>query len=269
MMAANKDTWTSTHDLGLIFIALAYGTDQVLADAELDAIVDALKRWNPDMSEESAKEVVMEAISVYIASDVSKEVVQSIHSLKRVLSEDARRRALEDVVRIAKSDGILLGSERSLISVLANAWQIKEAGGMLNDTSLSAAGADGWTLMHDIALLYVAMAHGGDNQITEVEIGAMIDRMNQWQPELDEQGVRAILRRALKRYSDESTDKLVSATVAAVKTAFPVPQRLAVLDDLIHIAGVDGNLNRHEAGIIDSLSRAWDVEVRFQETGPS
>ncbi len=57
------DTWTRTHDLALILIALAYGTDRRLVETELEAIIDAIAGWRPGKNRDEAMEIVMETVT--------------------------------------------------------------------------------------------------------------------------------------------------------------------------------------------------------------
>ncbi|NND72772.1 MAG: hypothetical protein HKN43_14440 [Rhodothermales bacterium] len=262
----STDDWTRLHDLAMVFLALAYGTDKVLSDEELDTIVDVLRDWRGDLEVKVVQEVVVETLAVFLEGSPNDEVVDSIISLSKSLSREERIRAIEDAVRIAKADGIVLGSEQTLISSLATTWKIKTDMRVQDAMSVGTHNRpEGWTLLHDIGLLYVVIAHGGDNRLDEREITAMIDRMSPWSPELDEGGIRKILRTALSFYASEPGPEALRESVASIEDSLPAPQRLAVLDDLIHIAGADGHVNDNEKEMIESLARTLDVNVNLTE----
>lgn len=252
-----KDTWTSLHDIALIYIGLAYGTDHNLTDAELNVIVESIKKRGERMTIDDARTVVMDAVAVYLAGDSATEIANSIHLLKASLSPKSRQRTLDDLVRIAKSDGLLLGSERSMISVLAEAWELRESNN------------EDWPEPHDesvlevISLLYIIIAHAGDREITDSEVEAMVSRLQQWQPAMSEAEARAVLRAALKYYSSEPKQSEYNELVGGLRDNLPTPQLLAVLDDLNAIAIADGALDSHEANIIHSLATAWNLVVRL------
>ena len=124
-MTQGNDTWTRAHDLALIFTALGYGSDKNLADSEIDSIKKALSEWRPQDSADEIQEIVMEAIAVILEGDADDEVARSIRSLKEALTIDQRRKALEDAMHIAEADGVLLDTERTLITVLAEIWEIE------------------------------------------------------------------------------------------------------------------------------------------------
>ncbi len=257
-MDTGSESWSNTHDLALVFIALAYGTDRILADEELAAIVAAVQKWQPDWAEDKAQELVMEALAVFLDGPADEAVTRAIKRLKTALDRASRVRALEDVVRIAEADGIVLGSERSLISVLARAWDIRDLPEPAEDET-----EQSWGILHDVGLLYVAVAHGGDSDLSDAEIQAMISRLIQWQPDLEEAGARKVLREALKYYSTQPGSDDFSESVRSIRDTFPTPQRIAVLDDLMFIAESDGSVTAHEEQIIKALSDAWEIGVKM------
>lgn len=265
-MQKTNETWTHTHDLALIYVALAYGTDHRLSDEEIDQITAALQRWQDRASTEEVQVVVMEAMAVYLGGEtrIEVEVVRSMRALKAALAPEERRRALEDVVRIAEADGIVLISERSLIRVLAEEWEIKGTSRRLLERSdVRAEELPAWSLLHDLSLVYLVMAHATDNELTDGEIGVMIERLQEWQPELEEEEVRGVLREALQLYAEEPGRDALGASMSAIRKELPIVQRLAVLDDLTHIAEADGTVNEHEEQMLSTLSQAWGISVRL------
>jgi uncharacterized tellurite resistance protein B-like protein len=90
----------------------------------------------------------------------------------------------------------------------------------------------------------------------------MLERLQEWQPDLGQEEIRDVLRNALQVYGEEG-ERLVQESVETLKRALPDVQRLAVLDDLHCIAKVDGDLSDAEHDLITSLAKAWDVNVRM------
>ena len=176
--------------------------------------------------------------------------------------------AMRPAKTLAEADGILLNSERSLISTLADVWQLKTmARGLIEQSSVAEEEKPDWSLLHDLALIYIVMAHSTDGELSEDEIAAVIDRLGEWQPELSEDEVRDVVREALAFYADEPTEQALYDSVGAVKEIMPTVQRLSVLEDLVHIAEVDGAVNRHENEMLQSLARAWDISIRLNSSG--
>lgn len=262
-MQKHNDTWTRTHELALIFIALAYGSDQELSDVELRTITKTLQGWRADLTQHDTYEIVLEAMAVYMEDDGVIEVTRTMHSLKEALSVDERRRALEEVVRLAEADGIVMTSEQKLISMIAEVWEVKDmVQNLLQQTQAVLEGGIEWSLAHDIGLLYVVVAHGSDNKLSTVELKAMVERLAEWLPNVEEPVVRDVLREALKYYSSGLGEEEITRSVEAV-LGLEVPQRLAVLNDIVFIAEVDGQLSENEESMISTLSNAWDVGVRL------
>ena len=259
------EDWSRAHDLALVYFALAYGTDSDLSEDELETTIKSLHAWRPDLSGDEAREIALEALAVLLDADSSDEVVAAIDRLQESLSGEERERALNDIVAIARADGIMLGRERTFISHVAGAWGIKEqAAQLLQQTSSEDPSRDDWTLLHDLGLLYIVLAHSTDNKISNSEIAAMLERLGQWQPELDEPELRTLLHASLRLYSTSPGRDELMRSVSALKQALPHLQRLVVLDDLIYIAECDGDVSEYEQEIINSLSQAFDVHVHLQ-----
>lgn len=263
-MSQTDDIWTLAHDLALIYIALAYGTDCRLSEAELEAITKRLQGWREEFAREEVHEVVLEAMTIFLEGQTEQEVVRSMQSIKGALSREELRRVLEDIVRIAEADGVLLSNERGLISLLAEVWDLKVTDQNLMDrTAASVQEHTSWSLMHDVGLICLVVAHSTDNDLSKEEIDATVARLGEWQPALGEETVRQILREALAFYATGPDEPALRRSVQAIRDALPMIQRLALLDDLIYIAEADGTFRKEEKEMIRSLAQAWNVSVRL------
>lgn len=263
-MHHQDESWTHVHDIALVFLALAYSADAHLSDEEVDTISAALGRWKPEASDHDIHEIVMEAASVFFESDAEKEVVLSVRTLGEALSLEQRRQVLEDVMRIAEADGVLLNAEQNLLSVLAGAWDIKATKDRLIEESTARMENDPeWSVMHDIALMYIIMGHSTDGDLAEDEIRAMIDRLGEWEPDLAEEQLRSILRTALQYYGQGPDKYDIQDSVNAIKESLSRSQRLIILDDLITIARSDGEITDQEKDVLENLSNAWKIDIRI------
>lgn len=263
-MTMQEESWTHIHDVALVFLTLAYSTDAHLSDEEVDAISEAVRKWKPDLSDHDVHEIVLEAASVFFESDAEKEFVQSVRALGDAFKVEQRRDVLEDVMRIAEADGVLLNSEQNLLSILASAWDIKATKDRLVDeTSARLENDPEWSVMHDIALMYLIMAHSSDGELVDVEIKAMLERLGEWEPDLSEEDLRGILRTALKYYGQSPDREDIQDSINSIKDALRRSQRLIILDDLITIAKSDGDVSDEERDIAESLSAAWHIDVRI------
>lgn len=263
-MDVPNETWTAAHDLALVFIALAYGTDHDLSDEEIETITDALQHWRPDWETAVVEEVIMEAMAVYLEADTKAEVGRAIYKLRDGLSDEELRRALEQVVRIAEADGIMLSTEQSLITTLGEAWALKSLSQELIDqTSVSVESVSRWSLLHDVVLVSLVIAHSTDEELSEVEIDAITQRIQQWQPGLSRAEAQDTLREVLRVYAQEPGEDMLRQAVQSLKNALSPVQRILVLDDLNHIAHADGTMHQHEREMIASLAEAWEVLIRL------
>ena len=264
----SSDDWSTSHNLALIYLALAYGTDHDLGDDEMDALTDALGRWALVPDDVKVQEVVLEAATAFLEGDPQNEVSRSIRRLREDLSFGERRRALRDVMRIAEADGVLLEREQGLIHRLADAWSLKQMSeDLLKDTSavVQRQGED-WSLVHELAFIFIAVAHSPTNNLADAQIDAALKRLQGWRPDLEEDEIREVFRRALQVYAECPEQSLIEDSLEALKEALPPIQRLAVLDDLYSVVRADGDLTETERELLMGLARAWDVSVRLNGT---
>lgn len=260
-----SESWTTSHDLALIYIALAYGTDHDLSEEEMSALTEALREWIVIPDDAHIQEVVMEAATAFLEGDAQEEVRRSIDDLSEELTFAERRHALQDVIRIAEADGVLLEREQGLIHVLADAWSLKQISAeLIEDTSavVQRKGED-WGLIHELAFLYIVVAHSANNDLSSEEIDVMLDRLHEWQPERSREDIRDVFRRSLQVYADEPEQSLIQESVEVLKDALPLVQRLTVLDDLSTVAHANGGVTGNERELIMYLAQAWDVNVRL------
>jgi len=264
-MEETESSWTSTHDLALIYVALAYGTDHDLTDDEVVAITNALKEWVVIPEEAHVQEIVMEAATAFLEGDAAKELSRAIDALRNSLDASQQRRALTDVIRIAEADGVLLEREQGLISRVADAWSLRRLSQELLEESTAAVQGRGedWGLVHELAFLFLVVAHATNNELTEQEIDVILERLQEWQPDLSPAEAREVVRSSLQVYAEGEQEKLIRESMTTLKNALPDVQRLAVLDDLHCVARADGDLTDNERDLITSLARAWDVNVRM------
>lgn len=252
-----KDTWTHAHDIALLFVALAYGTDRKLSDEEVNSITHALEYWRPDDSETAIREIIVEAMTVLVEEEASVEVTRSIERLGQEFSEEALNQVLDQVIRIAKADGILLRREEHLIGALAEAWSLRRL------EAPDDADANDWDLTHQMAFIYVVVAHSTDNDLSTNEIEAILNRLCDWNKELDDEAARDVLRDAITFYAEEPGEHELGESITAIKKSLPPMRRLILLDDLYYIAHADGTFTENEREMITSLAAAWDLSIRL------
>lgn len=255
-MSTRDDQWTLTHDLALLFVALAYGTDRELQDDEVAAITTALRDWAPDAAPDAVHAIIVEAMSVLMNDEQHAAVSQSIAALGRELSEAELNDVLEHVNRIAEADGILLHREEHLIGRVAEAWSLR---GLEEVPALD----DDWDLIRQMALIYVVVAHSTDNELSPSEIEAIVERVREWDASLDDEAARDVLRDALAFYAQEPDEDVLGQTIMTIKNSLAPMRRLILLDDLYYIAHADGSFKENEREMITSLADAWGLSIRL------
>ena len=130
---------------------------------------------------------------------------------------------------------------------------------LLEQTSATIDEHPSWSLLHDMSLICVVLAHGSDNELSNVEIEAILKRLHEWQPDLGEEEFRSVLRDALNVYASQPGQDVLSASLLSIKEVLPVIQRVAFIDDLVSIAKVDGGIIENEREMIRDISVALGV----------
>ncbi len=258
-----NETWTRAHDLALLLITVGHSSEADLTNAEFDSVIESVSEWRPDDSIEEVREIVFEAVSVFQQSDVDEEVARSIRSLKTELSPEQRERAMHNVMAVAEADGVIQDNERSLITVIGEIWETGATSEkLLAETHAESEMAPEWSVLHDITLVFIVLSHGSDGVLAKDELAAIEHRLAYWQPELEEEAVRAILRDALQFYSTGPTKEDISDSTSAIREHLTKAQRLTVVNDLVYIGEIDGDLTGYETDMIEQLAILWDVEIR-------
>ena len=259
-----SNDWTTTHNLAVVYIALAYGTDHELSDEELHVLTEALQDW-ADREDAVVQDVITEAATLFVEADAEAEVRRAMRELRSTLASRERRNTVRYLIRIAEADGVLLEREQGFIHTLAEAWSLKELSEeLLEDTSavVQRRGED-WSLIHELAFLYILVAHSAEDDLGPDTIDVVVDRLQEWRPGYSKEQMREIVRRALQVYAEEPGTDLIHDSVEALKEALPTTHRLTVLDDLHTVAQADGVITRNERELIHSLAQAWDLNVRM------
>ena len=78
-----------------------------------------------------------------------------------------------------------------------------------------------------MSLICIVLAHSTDNDLSNNEIGAILDRLHHWQPDLADDDLRRVVSDALKFYSSQPDQESLEASVKAIKKTLPPIQRIA------------------------------------------
>ena len=117
-----------------------------------------------------------------------------------------------------------------------------------------------WSTLHDVALLYLALAHGTDLDIDPAEQETMIDRLKDWYPEVGPARAQRILQEVMLTYLGGHSRQMIDAAMASIKASMSKEDRIAVLNDLADLATADGALVPGEISFIRDLTQYWELE---------
>ena len=236
-----------------LHLTMAHSTDGYLSDAELEAITEHLStRYTPG-SRARVQEVVMQALAQYLEQERTMSRSEEIAlELCKELSQDVRAGVLEDLFHVAQADGIVLERERRLLAALAECW------GLPTPARRPSEQADvRWSVLHDLAYVYLVLAHATDHDLSERETQVILEKLREWQSGTSD--VKATLNMALERYAQGVDEANLHASIQAVREGLPEAQRMAALNDLVEIANADGVFLDNEEDLINHLVAAWDV----------
>lgn len=249
------------HDLALVFVALAYGTEKNISEAELHRVVETLTRWDEGVDPRRAQEAVVEAVALFYDDEGEADdlLLDALRRLYEGMTQEAREAALEDVLTVAEADGRLLQSEIAFIDSLAEAWHLKRHADALLAAS-TVVREENWTLLHDVALVYQVVAHSASTRLPQEVADTMVDRLREWKPGLDAEAAHRTLRRASDYYAGRA--EALRDTAERILDALPLLYRLALISDLYVIALADGPVDPRERASIAALKHAWGLGRR-------
>lgn len=252
------------YNMALIYLTLAHGADQDLDDVEIMTITERLGSWQShDISQGTVLSAIKEALEDYMQSDINQRIDQAINDLGEHLSLQQRKLILEDLMEVAKADNRVVAEEADFLGEIAAAWDMHPEN--TEDHSLwsilgTSDGSD-WTPIHDLALVYLTLAHDTDDTLSSSEIEAILDKLSEWLPDANEADLMGILRQALSTYAQPTDDELgrFARAIYAVKQVVPEHQHAALVADLEYIANADGVLLDKEKRLITALREAWEI----------
>lgn len=117
-----------------------------------------------------------------------------------------------------------------------------------------------WSELHDVALLYLALAHGTDLDIDPAEQATMVERLKTWYPEVGSWRIQQVLHEVMLTYLGEHSLQMVDAAIGSIKESMSKEERVGVLNDLAKLATADGTLVPGEISFIQQLAHYWEVE---------
>ena len=117
------------------------------------------------------------------------------------------------------------------------------------------------TLLHDLALLYLGLAHGADDDLDPQETMEIAAKLRRWQPDKDPALIDHVIREATLTYLNGATDQRLSEAVQVLGSQLGKPLLKAILGDLVDIARADGIVVTGERSFINDVADAWNLEI--------
>ena len=122
------------------------------------------------------------------------------------------------------------------------------------------SGPSEWSVLHDMALIYLALAHGTDLEIDPSEQATMVEHLKAWYPEAGAWRIRQVLQEVMLTYLGEHSRQMVDAAIASIKASMSKKERIGVLNDLAELATADGVIVPGEVSFIQQVARYWEIE---------
>ena len=115
--------------------------------------------------------------------------------------------------------------------------------------------------LHDLALLYLGLAKGADEELDPSETKEMALKLRRWQPQRDPALIDHVIREAMMTYLNDPTDERLQEAAENLTDAFSDNLRQSILQDLADIARADGRVISGETSYIQNLAETWDVPI--------
>ena len=257
-------------DLALIYIALAHGTDQDLSEPEVQMISERLRGWQTQATEETVLSAIKDALEDYTHERARAEVERAVRRVTDEVDINLRQMIVDDLTEIALSDDKFLYAETSFIGDVARAWGVHVTDQEAHPWSILNGNGNGdehagWSPVHDLALVYLEIVHGTDQDIRESEVDAIASKLREWLPAASDEDVLKVVREAMQAYVQGPDRRLFEESVETLKKVVPVHQRSALLADLNYVARADGSVSEKEQAMVEKLAAAWDIELSGTE----
>lgn len=113
------------------------------------------------------------------------------------------------------------------------------------------------TLLHDLALLYLALALGADGHLDSEEQAAMRSQLRAWAPGTDPALCDHALREATLSYGNGMAADRLEALLDRLRSQLDTAGRDRVLADLSKLAAADAKVEATESAFIERVEQAW------------
>ncbi|MDX1530334.1 MAG: TerB family tellurite resistance protein [Rhodothermales bacterium] len=113
-------------------------------------------------------------------------------------------------------------------------------------------------LVNDLALLYLHLAHGTDEDLTQEERHVAFNLLRQWLPNQDPALLDHVIREATLTYLGRSDRR--DAIVERLGQRLDERLRKRVLKDLVALAQADGTIAEEERAVMQEVARTWEID---------
>lgn len=120
-------------------------------------------------------------------------------------------------------------------------------------------GQSGLALLHDLALLYLGLAQGADDELDPDETKEVAACLRRWQPDKDPALIDHVIRDVSLSFEEEATTEEVRAAVESLGESLSQELRQEILDDLSEIARADGLVLQQEKDFVEQIEATWGV----------
>lgn len=126
---------------------------------------------------------------------------------------------------------------------------------------MSHDGLNSVTLLRHLALLYLGLAQGTDDDLDASETQAIASRLRRWLPGKDPALIDHVLRDVSMAQKEEVDMSHVREAVEALGRHLDAEARATILQDLADVARADGVVLRAEEGFIRRVAERWDLDA--------
>ena len=116
-------------------------------------------------------------------------------------------------------------------------------------------------VLRDLALIYIALAHGTDQKLDDAEMDIIARRLQDVQAGLSQGTVLSAVKEALDDYTQDDASQRIDEAVQRLRVAVPQSLRRRILRDLTEIGKADDQFLYEEARYIGALVEAWKVNL--------
>ncbi|MFW5973222.1 MAG: TerB family tellurite resistance protein [Bacteroidota bacterium] len=116
-------------------------------------------------------------------------------------------------------------------------------------------------LLHDLALLYLGLAHGADEDLDPHETMEIAAKLRRWQPDKDPALIDHVIREATLTYLNGANDQRLQEAVQILGNELNRPLLQSILADLVDIARADGTVVPGEKSFIREIADSWSLEI--------